>query len=335
MTPPQQQTYFSNHCVLHTSDLDEARASVSRKFCDHRLDVTRRGAPLSVSHNAVRGRNLSVNYLSYGTEVRVDPGYLGAFYLFQIPLAGKAQIRHRGDEMTAHAGAGIVLNPDRTARLHWDAECRQLLFQIDRAHLEAVAETIIGAPLPGPIRFDMPVDFSTVEGQKIRRNFMACATAVERGALFGRAMSSIDIRAEFDLVQTLLTNQHSNISHIITRTDGVAKPHDIRRALEYMHAHLGGQITILDIAQAADVNVRTLQKGFRQALGLTPMQALRSARLDMAHYMLMAHHDAPSVSDTAYSSGFSHLGRFSSYYRARFGHPPSESTKNRRTRSVG
>lgn len=335
MTQPLPQTYFARHCVLRTTDLDEARASVSRKFCDHRLDVLHRGEPLAVSHNAVRGKNLSVNYLSYGASVIVDPGYLSTFYLFQVPLSGNARIQHRGDDMTANAGFGTMLNPDRSARLHWDENCRQLLFQIDRTHLEAVAQALTGTPLPGPVRFDTAVDFSTVAGQKIRRRFMACAKAVERGAVFKGTLSSIDIQVEFDLVQTLLSYQPSNISHIIKRTDVVMKPRDIRRAIEFMHAHLSECITMCDIAQAADVNVRTLQKGFRETLGITPMQALRNARLDMAHYMLQARQNTPSVSDTAYSSGFSHLGRFSSYYRTRFGHAPSENNKNRPVASQG
>lgn len=329
MNQPHPQTYFSRHCVLRTTDLDEARASVARKFCDHRLDVLHRGASLAVSHNAVRGRNLSVNYLSYGADVVVNPGYLGTFYLFQLPLKGQARIQHRGDDMTANAGFGTILNPDRTSRLHWDAQCHQLLFQIDRTHLETVAQALTGTPLPGPVRFDTAVDFSTAAGQEIRRRFMACAVAVEQGAVFTGSLSSIDIQIEFDLVQTLLTHHSSNISHIIERSDGETKPRDIRRALDYMHAHLCEYITLFDIARAADVNVRTLQKGFRQTLGITPMQALRNARLDMAHYMLQVRQDLPSVSDTAYSSGFSHLGRFSSYYRTRFGHAPSETTRNR------
>lgn len=327
MTYHPIKAYFSRHSVLRTADLDEARASVSRKFCDHRLNLVNRGATLDVVHNAVRGRNMSVNYLAYGTDVLVSPGYLAEFYLFQLPLTGRARIEHRGDAMTARAGTGTMLNPDRTARLQWDGTCRQLLFQIDRAHLDSVARAFTGAPLPGPIRFDTAVDFSTPPGQQIRRSFMACALGVESGAIFSNPPTSIDTQIEFDLAMTLLLHQPSNISHIVARADSTPKPRDIRRAVDYMHANLGADVTVCDIAQTAKVNVRTLQKGFRQTFGVTPMQALRNARLDMAHYMLQARQDTPSISDTAYSSGFSHLGRFSSYYRARFGHPPSETRK--------
>jgi AraC-like DNA-binding protein len=72
------------------------------------------------------------------------------------------------------------------------------------------------------------------------------------------------------------------------------------------------------------MNVRTLQKGFQRAFGKSPMKVLHEARLDAAHYDLTARRDPPSVTDAAYQNGFSHLGRFSRDYKARFGHLPSE-----------
>ena len=323
MMPMPRLIYFSQHKVLRTNDLDEARFKVSQKFCDHRLDLSRRGAQLSVEHNAARGRHVSVNYLTYGAEVTVDPGLLGLFYLFQVPLSGRAAISHRGDEMTAHPLAGTMLNPDRPAQLRWSSECSKLLFQIDCVHLETVARALTGAPLPGPIRFDMQVDFTKLNGRQLHRTFMACATAVEQGALFQQPLSSSDLRVEYDLAHALLTLQHSNISHIIERAKRGAKSRDIRHALEFMHANLGEPISILDIASAVEVNVRTLQKGFQRAFAQTPMQVLRNARLDAAYYQLLGRRDVQSVSQTAYSCGFSHLGRFSRYYRERFGDVPS------------
>ncbi|WP_227270750.1 AraC family transcriptional regulator [Roseobacter weihaiensis] len=323
MTLLQDRAYFSQHPVLQTDDLDEARFQVSKKLCDHRLDMTRRGARLCVTHNAVRGRHLSVNYLRYGTDVMVDPGHLSSFYLFQIPLSGDAEIVHRGDKMTAHKRAGTLLNPDRAAVLHWGTDCSKLLFQIDRAHLETVAETLTGMPNPGPIRFDLKVDFTTRHGRELQRMFAICAAGIERGALFQTPLSASDLRIEYDLIVALLTLQKSNISHIIRNADSMTRPPDIRRALEFIHANLGNAITVPDIANAVGINVRTLQKGFQRAFGKTPQQVLRNARLDTAHYQLLARRDTPSVSDTALACGFSHLGRFSAYYRARFGRLPS------------
>ncbi|MAA96771.1 MAG: AraC family transcriptional regulator [Stappia sp.] len=325
-TIPQRE-YFAGHPVLRTSDLDEARHRIGQTFCDHRLDVHGSRADLAVRHNAVRGLDMSINYLAYGPRVTVDPGLLGSFYLFHIPLAGQARVRHRGEEMTATPARAAILNPDRTARLDWGEGCSKLLLQIDRVHLEKVARALVGAPLPGPIRFDMSVDLTSDAGRRLHRIVTACAEAVENGELFRQPLGGSDLRAEYDLAHALLTLQPSNVSHIIERADHQARPRTIRLALDYIHANLGEPITLADIAAAAGINVRTLQKGFQRLFGLTPMQVLRNARLDAAHYQLIVHKDPPSVSEAAWSCGFSHLGRFSRDYKERFGHSPSERRK--------
>ena len=316
--------YFAQHPVVRTRDMDEARHIVARKLCDHKLEVVGRQSGLFVRHNAVTGRSVSVNYLRYGADVTVDPGQLGSFYLFQVPLSGCANIRHRGEEMTATTQMGAIVNPDRGALLHWRRDCSKLLLQVDRTQLEAVARSITGAPLPGPIRFQMQVDLTNGPGRQLKRLVMACAQAIENGDLFQGELAARDLKAEEDLAHALLTLQPSNISHIIERSDRRANPREIRIALEYIHANLGEPITLADIAHAARMNVRTLQKGFQRIYGQSPMQALRNARLDTAHYMLAARRNPPSVSEAAYSCGFSHLGRFSYYYKDRFGHLPSD-----------
>jgi AraC-like DNA-binding protein len=316
--------YFAQNPVVRTGDLDEARHITSAKLCDHKLEVKSRHSGLFVRHNAVRGRTVAANYLRYGADVTVDPGRLSSFYLFQVPLSGCATVRHRGEEMTATTRMGTILNPDRRALLNWRRDCSQLLLQVDRTQLETVARSITGAPLPGPIRFEMQVDLANGPGRRLKRLVMACARAIENGDLFNGQLAARDLRAEEDLAHALLTLQPSNISHIIERSDRRANPREIRIALDYMHANLAEPITLSDIARAAGMNVRTLQKGFQRIFGQSPMQVLRNARLDTAHYLLAARQDPPTVSEAAYSCGFSHLGRFSSYYKDRFGSLPSE-----------
>lgn len=323
MKPPAHRHYFSRHPVLRTRDLDEARYRVAQKFCDHRLDLHGQAAGLSVTHNALSGQDISVNYLSYGAEVSVDPGLFEAFYMFQIPLLGQAEILHRGDELVSRPGLGAVLNPDRASRLRWGAGCAKLLFQINRAHITSVAESLTRTTLPGPVRFDTQVDFATPNGAELYRIFSACAVAADRDGLFDGALTPRDLRIEQDLAHALLSLQPSNISHILAKSDRGATTREIRRALEFIHGNLAEQITIADIATAAGVTPRTLQKAFRRDFSKTPMQVLRDARLDAAHYLLSARQSTPSVSDAAFGCGFSHLGRFSAQYRQRFGHAPS------------
>ncbi|HID66904.1 MAG TPA: AraC family transcriptional regulator [Roseibacterium sp.] len=320
---PARSQYLSSHPLLRTGDLDEARHCVAQKFCDHRLEVTHRDTALSVQHNHVAGKNVSVNYMQYGADVTIDPGMLGSFYLLQIPLSGHALIRHRGEEVAASACTATLLNPDRETLMHWQGNCRKSLLQINTSHLTQIATSLIGAPPPGPIRFETAVDLTTQKGRALRQMVVSCARAAEAGALFGGSRRGADLRVENDLAHALLTLQDSNISHIIERADAGATPSGLRQAVDYIHANLTEPLSLCDIARAAQMNVRTLQKGFKRRFGLTPMQFLRNTRLDAAHYQLTARRDPPSVTSAAFENGFSHLGRFSRDYKGRFGHSPS------------
>ncbi len=41
-----------NHQLIATTDVDQARGEVARRFCSHRLALTRRGGRIDMVHNA-------------------------------------------------------------------------------------------------------------------------------------------------------------------------------------------------------------------------------------------------------------------------------------------
>ncbi|MFP4329052.1 MAG: AraC family transcriptional regulator [Paracoccaceae bacterium] len=316
---------LQGHRILQTSDLCEARDVVGRAFCDHRLNLRHRGGRLAARHNHVGGRHISLNALGYGAEVDIDPGQLGHFYLLQIPLAGSARIAHRRREVEASPRMATILNPDRDTRMVWSEDCRKLLLQIDRAHLERVAEEMLGGPLPGPIRFEPGIDLVTPEGRALRDRVLATARAVDRGELWAARSGLREGWTERELAESLLMFQRSNISHSFWRTTRPPLPREIRRAVDCIHAQYAEPLRLDTIAAHCGLCPRALQIGFRKAFGLTPMQYLRQVRLDAAHYLLSRRQDPEPVGDVAHACGFSHPGRFAQDYRARFGETPARS----------
>ncbi|MBK0328920.1 AraC family transcriptional regulator [Rhodobacteraceae bacterium F11138] len=322
--PVPTKALLSGFSILRTEDLSEARAVVGRAFCDHRLGI-RRGSRLRVRHDHVGGAEVSLNTLGYGAEVEIDPGQLQRFYLLQFPLAGGARIKHRGETVEAGADTATILNPDRDTRMIWGEGCRKLLLQINRGHLERVAEDLTGAPLQGPVRFDPRVDLTRAGGQRLFRQVTAAARAATCGHLWRTGAGLNETWAERELATVLLESQPSNISHMLWRTAQVPTSRELRRALDYVHANISEPLRVEDIAREAGLNVRSLQLGFKAAYGVSPMRYLRDVRLDAARYLLSRRQNRESVTQVAYSVGFTHLGRFSQDYRARFGTSPSAS----------
>ena len=101
-------------------------------------------------------------------------------------------------------------------------------------------------------------------------------------------------------------------------------PRMLRRALDFIDGNAEYDITIRDIAAAADVTPRAIQYAFREHLQTTPLEYLRRVRLERAHKALVSADPArETVTSIAGRCGFTHPGRFSSAYKAVFGIEPS------------
>lgn len=104
----------------------------------------------------------------------------------------------------------------------------------------------------------------------------------------------------------------------------------LHRLEAYLAHHLAAPLTLADMAEAADVSVRTLNALCRELRDCTPMELLRNTRLDTVRVRLQDGTVA-SVTEAALECGFTHLGRFAAYYRDRFGETPAQT----RLRTLG
>jgi AraC family transcriptional regulator, ethanolamine operon transcriptional activator len=102
----------------------------------------------------------------------------------------------------------------------------------------------------------------------------------------------------------------------------------VRLAREYIHGRLAHPLPLSELCRHANLKVRTLETGFREVTGLTPIAYIRSLRLNAVRRAL---HNASlqtrSISAIALDNGFWHLSQFATDYRKLFGETP---TKTRR-----
>src|SRR6266480_350981 len=104
-------------------------------------------------------------------------------------------------------------------------------------------------------------------------------------------------------------------------------PRGVRRALEAMRADVGRDWSVTELAGAAGVSSRTLQRQFRIFLGKPPRTALRNVRFETARRELLRGTPDAKVTDIALRCGFPHCGRFSVEYRRRYRETPSQTLK--------
>ncbi len=93
--------------------------------------------------------------------------------------------------------------------------------------------------------------------------------------------------------------------------------------------HMDSKINIKSLANEYKISEQTLQNSFKSLFGFTPQYFLRLLKLNNVHQELKtSDYNEAKVSKIANKWGFSHMGRFSAYYKELFGENPSQTLKN-------
>ena len=95
-------------------------------------------------------------------------------------------------------------------------------------------------------------------------------------------------------------------------------------ALDYIHSAASEAITVGEVCEAVGVSWRTLDRSFREHLGVTPKTCIKTIRLQGVRRELAGSTgETGYVADAANNWGFWHMGDFSRDYRREFGVLPS------------
>lgn len=103
------------------------------------------------------------------------------------------------------------------------------------------------------------------------------------------------------------------------RSCGTISHPALRRATEFIDAHLDEALTLDRLAEAAGLGTRHLMRCFQQATGLGPHAYLRQCRIRRACDRLRR---GASIADTAYATGFSDQAHFTKAFKLLTGTTP-------------
>jgi transcriptional regulator GlxA family with amidase domain len=130
------------------------------------------------------------------------------------------------------------------------------------------------------------------------------------------------------LVQGLLLIQPHNYAEELAAEERHASAAVVNRAVDLMHEYPETSWDTPELAHAAGVTARALQKAFQRSGHPPPMTYLRRVRLESVRTELTnSDMGATTVTAVAGRWGFLHLGRFADQYRRQFGESPSETLR--------
>jgi AraC-like DNA-binding protein len=325
-TMPPDAGRLARFCCVATKHVDEAAEEIGRIFCPHDLQPLRSSSPdFSARHNCASFDGFSINFVAYGGSVVIDPGCLERFFLVQIPLSGSARVRTAARDIgCAPDVAASLLSPTVPTHMTWLDDCAQLILLVGRKLVEQRAAALAGKPVQ-PVEFDPLIDLRQPAGRGLRAQTEGIADLAERvGA--GRSLSAVaaaDCREA--LLDALLLGQHHGLSEAIRKFSGRGEtlPCALRRARDCLHAHAADPLDLEQLAAAAGIGIRALQLGFQRHFGTSISEMLLDIRLSHLNAQLKRAAPDARIIDIAFDLGFTHLGRMSGAYRAKFGETPS------------
>ncbi|KDN16484.1 AraC family transcriptional regulator [Amycolatopsis rifamycinica] len=306
--------------LFEGTDVEALDEVVTREFSPHGLRVGR-GERAPARFRRLHRQGLALYELGWGVPVEVAAGELPDFYNVHIPLAGAGAVRVAGREVTSSCS---LAGPGMTLGMSLPAGADTLILFLPQTVVDNAVSAQTGEPPASAPRFDPAL----ADGDPAVAAWLETARAFARFAASPLAARSPLAAAHFEqvLVHGLVDLQPHDHAATLPAYAHPALPRAVRRAMAYCEEHAGEPVSVADMAAAARVSPRTLQDRFRRDFGTTPAAYLRRVRLDRVHQDLLRIADGSTsgtVAEVATRWGFTHLGRFSAYYREAYGQLPS------------
>lgn len=226
-----------------------------------------------------------------------------------------------GGQYVGVPGKALCVSFDEMINQRASADFSALAGTIDRAALikhHAALEGSDECPFP---RFQSVADVANPSILAFKHNFELTY------AMLNNQFHNDDM--VFTLAEEMLIYQFLAAWPLLTTKEEkrpVSPSWRVRRAMEYIDAHLQSRLTLAEIASCCATGVRSLQLGFRRDLGKTIGQWILERRLAGVRRELLSE-DGHNVSVAAIARkwGFSHMSDFSRRYRNFYGETPSQS----------
>jgi len=315
--------------IFRRRDPDETGAFMATK--EFRLEMPPREAEaFDFVANVAYLPGSYLGYIQYGSAATIHVPDVRARddYWVHLPVRGACEITNNAGSVVCAPGHAVVSSPVGHFTRSESGSSR-LTLSVTRATMLGQLAALLGDVPNRALEFSPTMDLDSGAGQRLMRHVqLAVADLGEPD----RALSHpVLLGMHEQLILTVLLLSHPNTyTDSLQRVGPPIAPRNVKRAIDFIEAHLHQPITLADITRASGVPRRTLLQHFKDHRGISPMRYLRDARFARARDALIRADKDESVTQIAMSWGFGHLGRFAIDYRKRFGETPSRTHRRGR-----
>lgn len=312
---------------LATDDLEHARDIITRIYIPHELTAAN-GMPIDFKLKHLESARFTIGECGYGADVTMSAPPMEDCYHLNLTLEGQTSVSQgRVDASTSARHGGVMLNPTDPLTVRWGHDAVQLALKIPRTSIEIQLSRLLNRSIDHPIDFDLGFDLTHGPGQAFLAAVKFLHAELDRPDGISTMPLARDQLESTILTQALMTIPNSFGALLIAPERGATRA-IVDSAIELIHAQPELNPTVVELAQAVGTTPRSLQRGFKETVGISPIVYMRNVRLDRVRDELIAGAGGDSVTVVAMRWGFFHLGRFSQQYRTRFGYLPSETLRS-------
>jgi AraC-like DNA-binding protein len=321
---------FPQHPIVRSRSPDEIREFLNARGME--LDIAGKDArQFDACLDGIGLPDTYLTYVKYGAPVLIETTEANCDYWVLLPTHGCFEAVTDKREVVCGADYGYVLSPGRNSLLRSDAGSSRLSVRVIGGALTRQLGALLGGPPTRPLELAMELKLDAGHGRSIGGFLYQAIADFDHDQSILRHPLTASLFAQFITTGLLLFHQH-NYSEVLRRLERPVLPRDVKRAIDFIEAHLDSAISLADIVAASGVPGRTLFKHFKDYRCVSPMGYLCTARFLKVRDELRRLEPEASVADVAMRWGFEHMGRFAVEYRKRFGESPSTTLGKRRLR---
>ncbi|KGK41997.1 AraC family transcriptional regulator [Nitrincola sp. A-D6] len=247
----------------------------------------------------------SMSDFSYGTHAHEE-------FSFGVTLSGRQDFFALGEHHKSYSGNVIVFNPEDAHDGHSGGD-DTLHYKMLYVHPDQLLPMLqsAGVRRVQDFRIEQLVQNDTI----LKAHVLRLAALVESDSSSALEYSS----ALFEFAEYLAYQQGIPRPVGLVESKRRAKDPVFERVRDYLHAHVGEEVSLDELSQVAHISKYHLLRCFRDYFGMTPHQYWQNYRINRAKEALEL---GMPLADVAFTFGFSDLSYFNRRFKPMFGLTP-------------
>lgn len=297
--------YFSQHV---------SRVTISPASDLHRIKISSSVVPVADSI-ALK------NSIPHGARFLQKEDLDGIFAF--LPTSGRAVMKIGSREAACSQEQGFLGPMNEGDVLTCSEQFGVAALKLSQVQLIGTLSQLLDRPIIRPITFSHEICATSSAARTLLSLAQVASQPVE-GAPFLSPSSPAAASFSETLSIFILENFQHSYSDVLSNAVRTVRPSYIMRATDFMRMKADHPLTLQEISDAADISVRALHYGFKQFLGMSPMEYLRQIRLEGAYDDLLNAPANVSIAEIARKWGFVTPRRFALHCKRSYGRTPSE-----------